>query len=339
MNNRELYHHGIPGQKWHRRRYQNEDGSWTSAGRARYGKGGAPRGTYNVDHKTASENSKSTSKTARTSGRSTNTKPTESTGKKKFDKKKALKVAGIVAGASLAAYGGYKLKKLADAGGEDLAKEFLNNKYDLMKGTSTNRTYDEVGKEIGKIYNAQGREVGSAIGNAGKRLWDDERAGAAEAKRIAAERDKAMNELKERAKKASTFEERASIAAEHKKVKEYYMKNRSKTFNDGSLDVLSKHNSTVERMKKEALSSSSARKEAAKNFNFKDKVVRGASNKMLNNKRTGDLGLKLQRNGSSSALRKASENMDYVRKMEGSGISQEKLDEIRKKYGSRIITK
>lgn len=34
----ELYHHGIEGQKWYRRRYQNEDGSWTPEGRLRYGK-------------------------------------------------------------------------------------------------------------------------------------------------------------------------------------------------------------------------------------------------------------------------------------------------------------
>lgn len=33
----ELYHHGIPGQKWGVRRYQNEDGSLTNAGKRRYG--------------------------------------------------------------------------------------------------------------------------------------------------------------------------------------------------------------------------------------------------------------------------------------------------------------
>ena len=33
----ELYHHGIKGQKWGLRRYQNDDGSLTPAGRARYG--------------------------------------------------------------------------------------------------------------------------------------------------------------------------------------------------------------------------------------------------------------------------------------------------------------
>ena len=35
----ELYHHGIQGQKWGLRRWQNEDGSLTEAGRKHYGYG------------------------------------------------------------------------------------------------------------------------------------------------------------------------------------------------------------------------------------------------------------------------------------------------------------
>lgn len=48
----ELYHHGILGQKWGDRRFQNEDGSWTPEGRERYGKGDDTRtkakNTYNT---------------------------------------------------------------------------------------------------------------------------------------------------------------------------------------------------------------------------------------------------------------------------------------------------
>ena len=36
-----LKHHGIKGQKWGVRRFQNPDGSWTAAGAQRYGAGGS----------------------------------------------------------------------------------------------------------------------------------------------------------------------------------------------------------------------------------------------------------------------------------------------------------
>lgn len=39
LQTRELYHHGIKGQKWGVRRYQYEDGTLTAEGRKRYGKG------------------------------------------------------------------------------------------------------------------------------------------------------------------------------------------------------------------------------------------------------------------------------------------------------------
>lgn len=42
----ELRHHGIKGQKWGVRRFQNEDGSLTSAGRKRYGEKGSSTEDY-----------------------------------------------------------------------------------------------------------------------------------------------------------------------------------------------------------------------------------------------------------------------------------------------------
>ena len=38
MSNTELYHHGVKGQRWGIRRYQNKDGSLTSYGKRRYAK-------------------------------------------------------------------------------------------------------------------------------------------------------------------------------------------------------------------------------------------------------------------------------------------------------------
>lgn len=35
----ELYHHGIKGQRWGVRRYQNQDGTLTAAGKKRYSSG------------------------------------------------------------------------------------------------------------------------------------------------------------------------------------------------------------------------------------------------------------------------------------------------------------
>ena len=39
ISQNELYHHGIKGMKWGIRRFQNEDGSLTAAGKKRYDDG------------------------------------------------------------------------------------------------------------------------------------------------------------------------------------------------------------------------------------------------------------------------------------------------------------
>ena len=82
----ELYHWGIKGQKWGIRRYQNEDGTLTEAGKKRYN--------------TNSGNSTSQ-----------NTKNVTSSDDKNEKIKKAAKIAAIAAAAGLTAYGMYKLGK------------------------------------------------------------------------------------------------------------------------------------------------------------------------------------------------------------------------------------
>lgn len=52
----ELVHHGIKGQKWGRRRFQNPDGSLTPAGKARYSKPPSPNKVRrNVDKMSPAE--------------------------------------------------------------------------------------------------------------------------------------------------------------------------------------------------------------------------------------------------------------------------------------------
>lgn len=51
----ELYHHGIKGQKWGVRRYQNPDGTLTDAGKARLASGNVPLSTKRVAKKDAKE--------------------------------------------------------------------------------------------------------------------------------------------------------------------------------------------------------------------------------------------------------------------------------------------
>lgn len=49
MENNELYHHGIKGQKWGRRRFQNKDGTLTPAGKKRYERDAMEKGYKNFD--------------------------------------------------------------------------------------------------------------------------------------------------------------------------------------------------------------------------------------------------------------------------------------------------
>ena len=46
LREEDLMHHGIKGQKWGIRRFQNDDGTWTAAGKERYGDDGQKKLTW-----------------------------------------------------------------------------------------------------------------------------------------------------------------------------------------------------------------------------------------------------------------------------------------------------
>lgn len=177
----DLMHHGIKGQKWGQRRFQNEDGTWTAAGKARYGDDGSAggnRGSFGGRANSA-----------------TNTKNTPEAKARSEKLKKAAKIGAAVAGTALVAYGAYKLNKLATeslaAGDRYLAKNkqtmadmALKNYFDQMEIANkvkgpyaiTNRTPIETAKkyqkmvetasQAGQRYNTYRKEASAALARA-----------------------------------------------------------------------------------------------------------------------------------------------------------------------------
>lgn len=137
VNKNELYHHGIKGQKWGVRRYQNADGSLTAAGRKKYA-------VY--------DNSKKEKGEAK-SGQS-----------RSLDRKKIAKTALAVGGAALLAGGTYAALKNPKSR-EAIAKA-------AKKAMPTREGINKVAKKVAPVMKDYGKktlkEVGSTVHNAGK---------------------------------------------------------------------------------------------------------------------------------------------------------------------------
>lgn len=155
IDNNYLAHHGILGMKWGVRRYQNPDGSLTSAGESRYysesGKrkfnfGEAATKVARVTHKVSSGvervrdaskplrgNTESFKKTERSSSSGSGNKPSRekmSSEKKKQIAKKVLISAGVVGVTAAAAYIGSKHIKAKALG--IMEKEFARDNRRIM---------------------------------------------------------------------------------------------------------------------------------------------------------------------------------------------------------------
>lgn len=153
--NNELYHHGIKGMKWGVRRFQNADGSYTGAGRSRYGIGSRIVAINKKRHQSAAKAARRDADSLRKAGYAKEANAVEKVAKKQEAKangnfklsdkqKKAIKIGAVVAGTALAAYATYKIA------GPKIAA-YRNNKA-IQASVSRARTLLQTGNQNSRNY-------------------------------------------------------------------------------------------------------------------------------------------------------------------------------------------
>ena len=133
VKNDELYHYGIKGQKWGVRRYQNKDGTLTSAGKKRYD-----------------------------TNESTKTKSKGLTDKQK----KALKTGVAIAGTILLAYGAHKVinDPKALSAGKKVIDSMMKDTGSIKKAITSSAEY-KIAKKVGSGIKKYGGKAINVIGS------------------------------------------------------------------------------------------------------------------------------------------------------------------------------
>ena len=194
-NYNELYHYGLKGMKWGVRRFQNPDGSFTAAGKARYfsrgagenykkiGRSGGVSGglgnkiaakVYDVNERYYTKRGNKAMATANRKAKERqlnqyNAKNTPEARAKRAKKlKKAAKIGAAAAGTALAAYGVYKLhqsgkdKELIDSAKQFVSRASSKNKY-IGKHLDVSREANSFGNKVKMAgYEALGRADNAA---------------------------------------------------------------------------------------------------------------------------------------------------------------------------------
>lgn len=234
-----LEHHGIKGQRWGFRRFQNEDGTYTDLG--------AERRREDSGFKRISPNDKSFQREIRSldwknlddyDSNSSNRGSGEKSRGLSDRARKAIKIGAIAAGSALAVYGGYKIhQKLKDKklGTDSLPFDVRKDILPFAKGGKIKEGLKSFGEGTKKVISDGAKEAGkasvaaaiAAIGTIAIRKLSNRFADNAED----SQRDRDLNYI---AREASVAAVRSGTNASSNAVRNFSGKNNTSNSNSSS---------------------------------------------------------------------------------------------------------